>query len=309
MIWDPGALPAQHGTTFVVTGANAGIGYFITEQLAGAGARVILASRSKQRTDAALTALRARVPGARVEFLQLDLADPDSVRTAASSILKLDRVDGLIENAGLVHPPARRETTAAGHEVVLATNFLGHFALTALVLPALERTPGSRIVSLGSMATRLSSFRVGDLQLETAYNGWRAYAQSKIAVQSFGFELDRRLRAAGSAVASLVAHPGFSISGLSPRIPGVNEPTFGTRVVDTLQGFAAQGKDRGAWAPVRAAIDPDAVGGQFWGPRFQTRGAPVLARPTSTSSDPAIGARVWAEAEKLTGLRLTALAE
>jgi NAD(P)-dependent dehydrogenase (short-subunit alcohol dehydrogenase family) len=303
MTWDPSALPTQHGKTFVVTGANAGIGYFITEQLAGAGARVILASRSEQRADAALAALRTRVPGAQVEFLRLDLADLDSVRAAASAIRELDRVDGLIENAGMVHPPSRRQTTAAGHEVVLATNLLGHFALTALALPALARTPGSRVVSLGSMATRLSSFRIDDLQLETAYNGWRAYAQSKIAVQSFGFELDRRLRATGSVVASLVAHPGFSISGLTPRIPGVNEPSVGTRVVDTLQGFAAQGKDRGAWAPVRAAIDPDAVGGQFWGPRFQTRGRPALARPTSTSSDPAIGARVWETAEELTGLR------
>jgi NAD(P)-dependent dehydrogenase (short-subunit alcohol dehydrogenase family) len=301
----PRRLPAQFGKTFVVTGANAGLGYFTSEQLAAAGAHVVLACRNPARADAALAAIRGRVPGASVSSVRLDLADLAGVRTAADALLDLPRIDGLILNAGVVHPPRTREVTPGGHELVFATNYLGHVALTVRLLPALRRTPGSRVVALGSMISRLMDSPLEDLQLESGYSGWKAYAQSKIAMQVFGFELDRRLREAGTGgadgVQSLVAHPGYSISGLTPGIRGVNEPSRGSRFADNLQGFAAQGKDRGAWPTVRAAVDPDAAGGEYYGPRYLTRGTPRLQTPTRTSRDPAVAASLWSRTESLLG--------
>lgn len=300
---DPRRLPDASEKTVVVTGANAGIGFFASAQLAAAGARVVLACRNESRADAAMAAIRARVASARLSFLPLDTADLDSVRAAADGIRELGRADVLIENAGMVHAPHERATDGAGNELVLSTNLLGHFALTALALPVLRSSPGARIVLLGSMISRLYDFRIGDLQLRAHYSASRAYAHSKIGMQSFGFELDRRLRAASADVASIVAHPGYSISGLTPRVPGVNEPTLGRRFAAAPQSPMAQSKVRGAWPIVRAALDPDAVGGQYWGPRYLTRGRPTLQAPTHVSADPAIAAELWSKLEEYTGVR------
>jgi NAD(P)-dependent dehydrogenase (short-subunit alcohol dehydrogenase family) len=295
-------LPGLHGKTVVVTGANAGVGYFTSEQLASAGAHVLLACRNKARADAAAAAIRGRVPGARVEFLKLDTSDLDSVAAAARVINGLERVDALVENAGMVHPPASRSTDGRGNELVLSTNLLGHFALTAQTLPALMRTPSARVVMLGSLISRLYDFRIGDLQLRAHYSPMRAYAHSKIGMQSFGFELDRRLRHAGADVAGLVAHPGYSIGGLTVRVPGVNEPTASKRIVDALQSPMAQSKRKGAWSVVRAVADDAAVGGEYYGPRFLTRGRPVVQTPTHTSVDPEIAEELWLKAEEYTGV-------
>ncbi|WP_241985229.1 SDR family NAD(P)-dependent oxidoreductase [Cryobacterium sp. TMS1-20-1] len=299
--WDPRSLPDQSGKTFVVTGANAGLGYFTSEQLAGAGAHVILACRNTLKADAAAAAIRDRAPGASVSVLQLDVSDLQSVREVSETLRALPRLDGLILNAGIVHPSADRQVSLDGNELIFATNFLGHFALTAGTLTALRRTPGSRVVSLGSLISRLMDSSLDDLQLATTYNGWKAYAQSKIAMQVFGFELDRRLRATGAGmVQSLVAHPGYSISGLTPTIPGVNSVSRIKRVIDGAQTVVgAQGKHHGAWSTVRAAIDPDAHGGDYFGPRLLTRGRPVRQPATRTSRDRAVAARLWERAETL----------
>ncbi|TFC46567.1 SDR family NAD(P)-dependent oxidoreductase [Cryobacterium sp. TMT1-21] len=298
-------LPGQSGKTFVITGANAGLGYFASEQLAAAGAHVVLACRNPAKTDAALAAIRGRVPGASVSAVPLDTADLASVRIASAALLELPRIDGLILNAGIVHPPRTREVSPDGHELVFATNYLGHVALTMQVTPVLRRTPGSRVVALGSMISRLLDSSLDDLELEHGYNRWRAYAQSKIAMQVFGFELDRRLRAAGAGgadgVQSLVAHPGYSISGLTPGIRGVNEPSRVSRFADILQGVAAQGKDVGAWPIVRAAVDPAARGGDYYGPRYLTRGVPSLQSPTRTSVNLAVAERLWSRTEAILG--------
>jgi len=301
--WNPRSLPTQAGKTFVVTGANAGLGYFTSEQLAGAGAHVILACRNPARAEAALAAIRARVPAASVSALRLDVSDLQSVRDASETLRALPRLDGLLLNAGIVHPSADRLVSLDGNELIFATNFLGHFALAAGSLTALRRTPGSRVVSLGSMISRLTDSSLDDLQLATAYSGWKAYAQSKIAMQVFGFELDRRLRANGAGmVQSLVAHPGYSISGRTPGIRGVNEVTPAKRLIDGLQSVAgAQGKHHGAWPSVRAAIDPDARGGDYFGPRFLTRGTPTRQPATRTSRDRGVAARLWERAETLIG--------
>lgn len=308
--WNPAAIPSQAGKTIVVTGANAGLGYWSSEQLAQAGAHVVLACRNAGRADAAARAIRARVPGASVTTVSLDVASLSSVAEASAALLQLERIDGLVLNAGIVHPPRRREFSADGLELVLATNYLGHFALTAQLMPALQRTPGARVVALGSMISRLLDSSLEDLQLAGGYQPWRAYAQSKIAMQVFGFELDRRLRAASGTqpsgarnrVEALVAHPGYSIGGRTPWVRHVNEPSKLKRFIDNLQAPITQGKDRGAWPIVRAIADPNARGGEYWGPKFVAKGEPTLQTPSKTSLDRAIAERVWRESEQLTGV-------
>jgi len=301
--WYPIALPPQGGRRYLVTGANAGLGFFTAARLAGAGAHVVMSGRSHERLAAAAAAIRDARPAASVEVLVIDQSSLDSVDAGAERLLAGPVLDGVVANAGMVHTPRSRHESVDGNELVLATNVLGHFALLGRLLPHL--TSGARILSLGSLSSRLSSFRIDDLQLERGYDFWRAYAQSKIATQVFGFELDRRLRAAGIPVASVVAHPGYSISGRTPTVPGVNEPGRGARFADALQAPMAQGKHRGAEIPLHALTAPGVEGGQFWGPRFLTRGEPTLQTPTRISTDPSIGARLWRFAEDATGRSFT----
>ncbi|GIT78903.1 oxidoreductase [Leifsonia sp. LS1] len=304
MVWDPTALPDALGRTIVITGGNAGVGYFTGEQLARAGARVVLACRDPERAEAAVSAIRRRVPGSRVEAMPLDLTDRGSIDAAAEQLRERERVDALVLNAGIVHPPRERQTDAVGNELVLSTNVIGHVRLVAGVLSALQRTGGARIVSLGSLATRLGRLRLDDLQLERSYTSWRAYAGSKIAGQAFGFELDRRLRASGSDVTSLVVHPGYSTSGRTPGIRGVNQPSRATRFVDNLQAAWTQGKDHGAWAPVRAVLDPQLTGEDYLGPVGRTKGIPTHAHPTRESRSPRVGTRLWPLLEQAAGVEL-----
>jgi len=301
--WYPLPLPPQAGRRYLVTGANAGLGFFTAARLAGAGAHVVLGGRSPERLDAAAAAIREARPAASVETLVMDQSSLDAVAAGAERLEADAPLDGIVANAGMVHTPATRLESVDGNELVLATNMLGHFALIERMLPHLA--DGARVVSLGSLSTRLSTFRVDDVQLERGYDAWRAYAQSKIASQAVAFELDRRLRAAGSPVASVVAHPGYSISGRTPTVPGVNEPSRGTRFADALQAAWAQGKHRGAEVVLHALTATGVQGGQFWGPRFLTRGEPTLQTPTRVSTDPTIGARVWAFAEQATGRPFT----
>ncbi|MFF2051289.1 SDR family NAD(P)-dependent oxidoreductase [Leifsonia sp. NPDC058194] len=303
-MWDPTALPDALGRTVVVTGGNAGVGYFTGEQLARAGAQVILACRDPERAEAAVSAIRRRVPGSRVEAMPLDVTDRASIDAAAEHLRERERVDALVLNAGIVHPPRERRTDAVGNELVLSTNVIGHVRLVAGVLPVLERTPGARIVSLGSLATRLGRLRLDDLQLERSYTSWRAYSGSKIAAQAFGFELDRRLRAAGSGVTSLVVHPGYSTSGRTPGIRGVNQPTRVKRFVDNLQAGWTQGKDHGAWAPVRAVLDAELTGEDYIGPVGRTKGIPTHLHPTRASRSPRVGARLLPLLEDAAGVDL-----
>lgn len=295
-------VPSQHGKTFVVTGGNAGVGYFTAEQLAAAGARVVLAARNADKARAAVAAIRGEVPTASVDVVPFDLTSLASVARAADALRALGPIDGLINNAGLVIAPPRRRVTADGIELLTGGNFFGHFALTAQVWDALA--PTARIVGLGSQSTRMVRLAPDDLLSQRRYQGFRAYAMSKHMVQGFGLELDRRLRAAGSERMSLLAHPGFAVSGLAPRRPGVSEQSRAKRVSEiVLFSFVGQGKDAGAWPSVRAATDPDAVGGTFYGPSFATlRGLPAPLAPVASSASPAFGAQLWDLAEELTGV-------
>ncbi len=308
--WDPSHLPPQDGRTYLVTGANAGVGYFASEHLARAGAHVIMSGRHPNRLAAAHDALEARVPGASVETLLLDVANPGSVRAAAASVrgglFERTRLDGVIFNAGIVHTPRVRTETRDGRELVFSTNALGHFVLGAELLVSLAKSATSRwtprMVWLGSISTRMGAFDPVDMQLERSYSGWKAYVQSKVAAQALGFEADARLRDARLPVQSVVAHPGYSIGGRTPRVTGVNEPGTVKRIRDLLQSPIAQGKDAGARTIVRALVDPSISSGEYWGPKYLTRGPAVRQRPSATSVDPEVRRRVWEACEELSGI-------
>jgi len=306
MSWDPRALPRQEGRVAVVTGGSSGIGYFVVEQLASAGARVVVAARSPERAERALASIRERVPGADVAAVELDLSALASVRVSADRLLAAGGLDLLIANAGVVAAPGSpvgpRRRTADGHELVVGTNLLGHFALAALLWPGLRE--GGRVVSLGSDSTRMVRFDPADLWSERRYAPFRAYAFSKHAVQLFALELHRRIRAAGDSRASLLAHPGYANGALSEPRPGIDEPAARLeRAVAALGRGIAQGKDRGAWPVVRAALDPRAVSGQYYGPSGLLAGSPVLVRPVRTSERPELGAALWSDAERRSGIR------
>jgi len=299
--WNPERLPRQDGKTFVVTGGHAGIGYWVSEQLARAGARVVIAGRTQKKLAAARDAILARKPDALVDGVRLDLASLASVREAAEELSALPRIDGLLENAGTVMASRKREETADGFESMFGVNHLGHFLLTALLYPRI-RSSGGRVVTMGSGATRLTKIRLDDLQsTEGKFSAWRAYGQSKHATQAFGFELDRRLRAAGSPATALVAHPGAVRDGTTPKRRGVIEPTIRQRLADHTIFFITRGKDVGAWPMVRAATDPAAEGGQYWGPRGFGSGQPRLNTPVEIDRSPELGRELWARSEEWVG--------
>ncbi|MBP2436743.1 SDR family NAD(P)-dependent oxidoreductase [Microbacterium amylolyticum] len=308
--WDPQQLPPQDGKSFLVTGANAGVGYFTCEQLARAGAHVIMSGRSPHKLQAAHEALEARVPGASVETLLMDVANPGSIRAAAASVrgglFQRSRLDGVVFNAGVVHTPKTRQITRDGRELVFATNALGHFVLGAELIVPLAKASSPRwtprMVWLGSVSTRMGRYAPDDVQLEKGYSAWKAYVQSKVAVQALGLEADARLRDAGVPVDSVIAHPGYSIGGRTPIVKGVNEPRLMKRLRDTLQTPFSQGKERGADSVIRALIDPEVRSGDYWGPRMLTRGGPTMQRPSSTSSDPEVRRKLWEACEELSGL-------
>ena len=304
MTWDPRSLPDLSGRVYLVTGSNAGLGYFASEQLVRAGASVLMSGRHPNRLPAARAAIRRRVPDAApdaTEPLILDTSNLGSVRSAAASVRGRGGLDGVLLNAGIVHAPRVRETTIDGHEVVFATNALGHFALGGELLTALAAASG-RMVWVGSMSARISPYDPVDPHLEDRYTPWRSYVQSKIATAALGFEADRRLRAADVPVASVVAHPGYSTGGRTPGVAGVNEPSRMKRFRDNLQAAVAQSKEHGAWPLVRALVDPEVQGGEFWGPASGTRGAPRRRTAPKITRDTEIAARLWDVAEAATGV-------
>nr|WP_206686910.1 SDR family NAD(P)-dependent oxidoreductase [Microbacterium invictum] len=289
----------MHGRRYLVTGSNAGLGFFASLQLAGAGARVIMTGRNPNRLAAARAALLRQVPDADLESLMLDTSNLGSIRAAAATARGRTGLDGVLLNAGIVHPPAQRQTTSDRHELVFATNVLGHYALAGEMLPPLAAARG-RMVWLGSMSTSMWQYDPLDPELENGYTPWRAYVQSKVAATALGFEADRRLRSEKVPVASLVAHPGYSIGGRTRGIAGVNEPNRAKRFRDNLQAPIAQSKERGAWVLVRALVDPAAEGGQFWGPSRGMRGAPRPASASKVTRDLDVAARMWHYCEHAT---------
>ncbi|MFJ9950846.1 SDR family NAD(P)-dependent oxidoreductase [Kitasatospora sp. NPDC091207] len=300
--WDVHRLPRAEGRSVLVTGGNAGIGYFVAEQLAGAGATVVLGSRDAAKAEAAIASIGSRVHGARVTHVPLDLADPASLGASVDA-LGLDRLDAVVHNAGVaLDRPPRRET-GAGHELMFATNHLGHFALTHHLAPLLTATPGSRIVTTGSFAAKSERLDPDDLQSTRDYRPKRAYARSKLAQMLFAVELDRRLRAAGSTTSSVLVHPGGALDALTPSRPPVRVRTTGERLRGLPLGLLLQGKEAAAWSAVRAVLDPSVRGGRMLSPRaFGLRGTPRTEPVWDHLTDTTTAARLWAASRDLTGV-------
>lgn len=297
----------QTGRTVLVTGATGGVGFFTSLELARAGARVVVTGRNPERVAAALRGIRRLAPGADVLGGRLDTTELASIPGVIDGIVDDlgGRIDTLVLNAGITVPPATRQVTAEGHERVVATNALGHFAIGARALPALVRAATaehhSRIVSLGSLAT-LAPYDPVDLELTSGYSAARAYAQSKMVMQAFAFEAAGRLAAAGIPVDSIVAHPGYALSGRDRRVPGINEPTKRQRFIDELQAVFTQSKERGARPIVHAATDPAVLTGEFWGPAGLVKGPPRRATPAAITMDAGVRGRIWRDLVAITGV-------
>lgn len=302
--WDVHRLPGADGRVILVTGGNAGIGYFVAEQLSATGATVVLGSRSPARAEAATALIRMRVPGARVRAVRLDLADLSSLGTMVES-LGVEHLDAVVHNAGVALDDPPREETVDGHELMFGTNHLGHFALTAALMPLLAAAPAARVVTMGSFAAKSERLDLDDLQSRKDYRPKRTYGRSKLAQMYFGIELDRRLRAAGSTVSSVLAHPGGALDSLTPSRPPVHVRATGARLGAAPAALLLQGKDAGAWPAVRAVLDPAVRGGELWGPRvLGLRGEPRREAVWGHLADRSVAARLWDVSCDLTGADL-----
>jgi NAD(P)-dependent dehydrogenase (short-subunit alcohol dehydrogenase family) len=297
--WTAAQIPDQTGRSFVVTGANSGLGFETALQLAAHGARVVLTTRSESKGVEAIRRLTAAVPGAAVEHRVLDLADLDSVRAFASAIVA-DRfgVDVLVNNAGVMSPP--RVLTRQGFESQFATNHLGHFALTGLVFDTLRNGRDPRVVTVSSLEHKGGAIHFGDLTGEISYSPRAFYQQSKFANVLFALELDRRVRATGIPVRSVLAHPGWSRTNLQTSGPtGVMKQfmRLGNLVV-------AQSAAKGALSQIRAAVDPAAESGHFYGPGGpgELRGYPREVQPIASAKNQETARRLWELSEELTGV-------
>jgi NAD(P)-dependent dehydrogenase (short-subunit alcohol dehydrogenase family) len=297
--WTADQIPDQRGRMAVVTGANSGLGLATARELARAGARVVLACRNVEKGASAARQIESAVPDAQVEVEALDLARLDSVRAFAERFrAEQGGLDLLINNAGVMAPP--RSTTADGFELQLGTNHLGHFALTGLLIGAMEGRDDARVATVSSAAHRIGRMRFDDLQGERRYHRWRAYGQSKLANLLSALELDRRLRAAGSAIRSVAAHPGYAATNLQLAAP----PRSDRLVMALTNRLFAQSADMGALPILYAATYPGLEGGSFVGPDGigEQRGHPTLVAPSRAAQDEAVAQRLWEVSEKLTGV-------
>ncbi|OAS25560.1 oxidoreductase [Methylobacterium platani] len=302
MPWTTALIPPQAGRRAILTGGTSGIGYEAALALAGAGAEIVLAARDPGKAEDRAAAIRRAHPAARIEIRALDTARLASVRTFASQWREEGRpIDVLLLNAGIAAVP-RREETEDGFERQLATNYLGHFALTGLLLPSLRPEAGTRVVAVASIAHRSGRIAFDDLQLRRGYGPQSAYRQTKLAMLLFALELDRRLRAAGSPVRAIAAHPGIAATAIARR--GDRAGPLAARIGAGLLGLLGQSSARGALPLLHAAAAPEAEGGGYYGPDglWEIRGHPAPARIEPHARDPGTAARLWALSEAATGV-------
>lgn len=297
--WTASDIPAQRGRTAVVTGTG-GLGFEDALALARAGATVIIAGRNSYKGAAAVDRIRRQVPGAAVSFELLDLASLESIDAFGERLWEsLACLDLLINNAAVMTPP-KRHTTADGFELQFGTNYLGHFALTAQLLPLLHKAHEPRVITLSSVAARDGEIRFDDLQSQHDYRPMAAYAQSKLACLMFAFELQRRSAAAGWGIQSIAAHPGVARTDLLPNGAGASSAAG---LVRRFLWFLFQPAWQGALPTLYAATSPQAKAGGYYGPDrlAETRGYPAVAKAPPQALDVDVAARLWTESERLTG--------
>jgi NAD(P)-dependent dehydrogenase (short-subunit alcohol dehydrogenase family) len=301
-------IPPQDGRFTVVTGATGGLGYETALALAGAGGKILLAARNDAKGAAALAAIRAVHPNADIAYGHIDLADLASVKAFADKVAaENDRIDVLVNNAGVMMPPARH-VTKDGFELQFGANYLGHFALTARLLPLLRKGAAPRVVNVSSGAHRMqAAIHFDDLQWQKSYSPWRAYAQSKLAMILFAFELERRSQAGGWGIMSNSAHPGYARTDLQSSGPGLGRtrPSLMEGAMALLAPFMSQTAAAGALPQIFAAVSPRASGAGYYGPQGlgDLTGPVGAAKIGKAARDPATGPRLWAVSEALTGVR------
>jgi NAD(P)-dependent dehydrogenase (short-subunit alcohol dehydrogenase family) len=298
--WDAGRIPDQTGRVAVVTGANSGLGLVTARELARKGALVVLACRDMDKGRSALADVERVASGPPPELEELDLASLDSVRAFAERFAAShDGLDLLINNAGVMAPPRRR--TADGFELQFGTNHLGHFALTGLLLPLMEGREDARVVTLSSPVHRMGRISFDNLNGDRRYFRWNAYGQSKLANLLFALELDRRLRASGSTVKSLAAHPGYAATNLQSAAA----PLVDRLVMKVGNAVIAQSAEMGALPTLYAATEPGLEGGTYVGPDGlgEQRGHPTIVKPSRAARDEQTARRLWDVSADLTGVR------
>lgn len=292
--WSAEQLGDQTGRVAIVTGSNSGIGFETARVLANKGATVVMACRNPEKANPKADEIRSSHPGAKVEVMDLDLSDLESVRRFAEAFRgKHSRLDLLINNAGIMVPPYGK--TAQGFETQFGVNHLGHFALTGALLDLLTNTPGSRIVTVSSIAHYMGKIQFSDLNWENGYKAQPAYGQSKLANLLFTYELQRRLAAAGKDTLAVAAHPGWTETNLQEHAKGVK----------FLNRFLAQQPLMGALPTLYAATEPAVNGAEYFGPSgfMEMNGPPKKVKSNKRSHDQNVAERLWNVSEELTGVR------
>lgn len=304
--WTIADMPSQAGKLAVVTGANSGIGWHTALELARAGGEVILTARSEAKGRDAVDRIRREIPKAKVRAEILDLASLKSIRAFAARVGGQAKVDLLVNNAGVMAVP-KREATEDGFERQLGTNYLGPFALTGLLMPALLRSEAPRVTTVSSGAANMGLRRIhfDDLQWERSYGPWKAYCQSKLADLMLMLELARRCAAAGVHLLSNAAHPGYARTNLQTSGPGRPQNAF----QKMFKKLASQDAAAGALPTLRAATASDTASECYYGPDrfFQLKGDPVEIPLPKPALDQAAAKRLWALSEELTGVRFAGL--
>ncbi|WP_419759976.1 SDR family oxidoreductase [Acidisoma sp.] len=299
--WTTADIPDQTGRSAVVTGAG-GLGYETALALARANAEVILAGRSAEKGAASVDRIKAQVPQANIRFEDLDLASLASVAAFANRMAaQHGTLDLLVNNAGVMAPPHRQATTD-GFELQFGTNYLGHFALTAHLLPLLRAARAPRVVEVSSIAHRRATIGLKDLQGERSYSPWRSYGQSKLAMLMFAIELQRRSDAGGWGLMSLAAHPGIARTELFTNGPG--SARIQKLMIGLVMPFVSQSAAAGALPLLFAATAPGAIAGAYYGPSGlrEMKGAVGPARIMPQAWDTETAARLWQVSEALTGV-------
>jgi NAD(P)-dependent dehydrogenase (short-subunit alcohol dehydrogenase family) len=297
--WTVSDIPSQRGKLAVVTGANSGIGWNTALELARAGAEVILTARTKAKGQDAVDRIRRQLPQARVRFELLDLASQRSVRAFAAKLNGETKLDLLVNNAGVMRLP-QRQVTEDGFEMQFGTNFFGPFALTVLLLPALQRSPSPRITTVSSGAANMGLKKINfdDLQWEKSYGPWKAYCQSKLADLMLMLELARRSSADGIRLVSNAANPGYARTNLQTRGRPLN------LLERTITSFMSHDAAHGALPTLRAATSPDTSSGTYYAPErmFNLKGDPIPVKLPKPALDEAAARKLWEVSEKLTGV-------
>lgn len=296
--WTADNIPSQHGKTILITGANSGLGFQATKVLSNKGAHIIMTARNLQKGKEALEAIKKESPNAKLDLMQLDLADFHSIRKFSEEFhSKYSKLDVLVNNAGVMNPP-KREVTKQNFEVQFGTNHLGHFLLTGLLLDILKNTPNSRISVQSSIVHKTESMKpdihFDDLNFEKSYNRDQAYAQSKLANLLFAYELDRRLKANNINTIVTAAHPGYTKTNL--------QANSGFLMSVILNNILAQNVTIGTLPILRAATEENLKGGEYFGPTktMEMRGYPELVKSSDKSYDKDLAKKLWEVSEKLT---------